>query len=62
MPDNGYDRLRKATVHHYQGYVEGENIYLAASSSGILVKRPVNRGQWVKKGDLIFQLDDNLRL
>lgn len=49
----------KPTVHQYQGYVEGENIYLAAPSSGMLVKRPVNRGQWVKKGDLIFQLDDN---
>ncbi|KTC97710.1 HlyD family secretion protein [Legionella erythra] len=41
----------------YQGYVEGENIYLASPNSGILEKLLVKRGQTVTKGQLIFQLD-----
>jgi len=49
----------KPVVHQYQGYVEGENIYIAAPSSGILIDRAVNRGQRVKKGDLVFKLDEN---
>ena len=44
---------------HYQGYVEGENIFLASPYSGVLVERAVSRGQWVKKGDLIFRLEAN---
>ncbi len=44
---------------HYQGYVEGENIYLASPYSGILVDKHVQRGQFVKAGDLLFKLDDN---
>lgn len=44
---------------HYQGYVEGENLFLASPYSGVLVKKLVNRGQSVKKGDLLFQLEDN---
>lgn len=44
---------------HYQGYVEGENTYLSSSNAGILVKKYVTRGQWVKKGALLFQLDAN---
>ncbi|WP_133140508.1 HlyD family secretion protein [Legionella genomosp. 1] len=42
-----------------QGYVEGENIYLASPYSGILETLAVQRGQMVKKGDLLFQLDKN---
>ena len=45
--------------HRYQGYVEGENIYISSSYSGILKKVFVQRGQRVKKGDLLFKLDDN---
>lgn len=43
--------------HHYQGYVEGRNIYLASPFSGTLIKAYVQRGQHVKKGELLFQLD-----
>ncbi|KTC66794.1 hemolysin D [Legionella birminghamensis] len=42
-----------------QGYVEGENIYLASPYSGILENLAVARGQLVKKGQLLFQLDKN---
>ncbi|KTC87318.1 MULTISPECIES: HlyD family secretion protein [Legionella] len=43
----------------YQGYVEGENIYLASSNSGILKKLLVSRGDQVRQGQLLFVLDDN---
>jgi HlyD family secretion protein len=41
----------------FQGYVEGENLYVASSLEGRLVKRNVERGQRVKKGELLFQID-----
>lgn len=43
----------------YQGYVEGENIYLASPYYGILEQVFVLRGQSVKKGMLLFKLDPN---
>ncbi|STX27847.1 hemolysin D [Legionella beliardensis] len=43
----------------FQGYVEGENIYLASPYSGLLVKLAVQRGQLVKKGQFLFELDPN---
>ncbi len=43
----------------YQGYVEGENIYLASPNSGILIKLAVQRGQLVKKDQFLFELDPN---
>ncbi len=42
---------------HVQGYIEGENLYIASSNAGNLIHLMVRRGQFVKKGDLIFQLD-----
>lgn len=47
----------KNKSHAYQGYVEGENIYLASPYSGILKQLAVNRGQSISKGQLLFQLD-----
>ena len=44
---------------HVQGYVEGENIYLASQNPGNLIHLMIRRGQFVKKGDLIYQLDPN---
>lgn len=41
-----------------QGYVEGENIFLASPYSGLLLNLAVQRGQLVKKGQLLFQLDE----
>lgn len=43
--------------HNYQGYVEGENIYLASPYSGNLFEALVQRGQRVTKGELLFKLD-----
>ena len=45
------------TSKKYQGYVEGENIYLASPYSGVLMQLDVMRGQKVKKGELLFTLD-----
>lgn len=45
--------------NHYQGYVEGENIYLASPYSGHLLEVFVERGQVVKKGELLFKLAPN---
>lgn len=44
---------------YYQGYVEGENVYLASPYSGRLQYLYVHRGQYVKKGQLLFALDPN---
>lgn len=43
----------------FAGYVEGENIYLASPFYGVLKKLAVHRGQQVKKGELLFNLDNN---
>ncbi|RUQ85011.1 HlyD family efflux transporter periplasmic adaptor subunit [Legionella septentrionalis] len=43
----------------YNGYIEGELIFLASPYSGILQKKAVERGQQVKKGQLLFELDPN---
>ncbi len=43
----------------FQGYVEGENIYIACPYEGVLIHKLVSRGQAVKKGELLFQLDNN---
>ncbi len=45
--------------HRYQGYVEGENVYLASPNSGTLKKLFIQRGDQVKKGQLLFQLDSD---
>lgn len=43
--------------HSYQGYVEGENIYLSSPNGGILKKRFVDRGDAVEKDQVLFKLD-----
>ncbi|WP_019215980.1 HlyD family secretion protein [Legionella tunisiensis] len=43
----------------YQGYVEGENVYLASPNSGTLMRLYVHRGDQVKKGQLLFSLDED---
>ena len=47
---------------HFEGYVEGENIYLASPFYGVLQKLLVQRGQHVNKGTLLFVLDPNPQL
>ena len=41
----------------YQGYVEGEFVYVAASEAGRLDRLAVTRGQQVSKGDALFALE-----
>jgi HlyD family secretion protein len=41
----------------YQGYVEGEYVYMASSQAGRLVNLAVQRGQTVAAGGLLFALD-----
>jgi HlyD family secretion protein len=41
----------------FQGYIEGQNLYMESPFSGILQQLPVVRGQTVQKGTLLFQLD-----
>jgi len=41
----------------FQGYVEGEYVYMAAPLSGMLTNLAVARGDMVKTGQLIFELE-----
>ncbi len=41
----------------FQGYVEGENLYLASPFEGKLVKKHVARGQSVHRNEILFQID-----
>lgn len=41
----------------WQGYVEGEFVYVAAPKSGHLTARPVFRGQEIQAGTRVFSLD-----
>ncbi|SAL59911.1 HlyD family secretion protein [Caballeronia terrestris] len=41
----------------YQGYVEGEFVYLASSQSGHLAELPVTRGQTIRSGAPLFALE-----
>jgi HlyD family secretion protein len=41
----------------YQGYIEGEYVYLASSQAGTLTQLQVTRGQTVKAGTPLFLLD-----
>ena len=43
--------------HSTQGYIEGRYIYIASNASGLLIERPIYRGQEVKEGQLLFKLD-----
>ncbi len=43
---------------HFQGYVEGEFVYVASPLAGTLEMLQVQRGQQVKAGDPLFVLDE----
>ncbi|HAM50544.1 MAG TPA: secretion protein HlyD, partial [Nitrospiraceae bacterium] len=45
------------TANTYQGYVEGEFVYMASSQAGQLVNLAVQRGQKVVAGALLFALE-----
>ena len=44
-------------VKTFNGYVEGEYVYIATTTSGLLQTLSVSRGQPVKRGDDLFALD-----
>ena len=46
-----------AEAGYYQGYVEGESIRIGAPVSGTLAALAVRRGQTVRAGDPLFELD-----
>lgn len=44
----------------YQGYVEGEFVYVASQLAGRLDELPAQRGAWVRPGDRLFVLEHAL--
>ncbi len=46
------------TPKQYQGYVEGEFVYVSSALAGTLKTLSVRRGDWVKEGDPLFELDN----
>ncbi|MFH1630133.1 MAG: HlyD family efflux transporter periplasmic adaptor subunit [Pseudomonadota bacterium] len=44
----------------FQGYVEGEFVYVGSPIGGRLEELKIQRGQSVAKGDLLFRLEDEL--
>lgn len=44
--------------HGFLGYVVGEDALIAAPQAGWVAKMAVQRGQGIKRGDLLFTLDD----
>lgn len=50
----------KPSVKPYQGYVEGEFVYIASPLGGRLETLNARRGETVKQGDLLFALEHDL--
>lgn len=48
----------RETHTQYQGYVEGEFVYVSSPLSGTLKTLSVKRGDWVKESDPLFELDN----
>src|SRR5437660_1830606 len=46
--------------NRFQGYVEGEFVYVASPLAGTLESLRVQRGQQVKTGDPLFALDETM--
>lgn len=43
--------------HTVAGYIEGDFTYMSSSQSGRLMALDVHRGEWVKPGQVLFQID-----
>lgn len=41
----------------YQGYIDAEYRFIASDYAGVLVERPIYRGDTIKKGDKLFVLE-----
>lgn len=48
---------RNSNHQQVQGYVEGRYTYIATSVSGVVKQLLVQRGAWVKQGDILFALE-----
>ena len=48
---------KKTDPNLFQGYIEGEYVYVAAPLSGALTNLHVSRGGEVKRGDALFELE-----
>ena len=48
---------RRANPNRIQGYIEGDFVYVASPLAGALDRLQVKRGDQVKAGDLLFQLE-----
>lgn len=46
----------------YQGYVEGEYLYIGSEEAGKIIAVKVKDGMTVRKGDVLFSLDDRFLL
>lgn len=49
---------RRVDDDRVQGYVEGQFVHVASSVAGTLETLHVQRGTWVKVGDLLFELEN----
>lgn len=51
--------IASCSRHRYQlqGYIEGQFRYLSSTQSGLLKKLYVDRGYWIKAGQILFALD-----
>lgn len=47
---------------HYEGYIEGDLTYISSPVAGKLLVMPVDRGTQVKKGQLLFKLEQQPEL
>jgi len=47
----------KNSTNNFQGYIEGEYVYIASPLGGALTNLAVARGNQVKKGQLLFELE-----
>ncbi len=47
----------KSSTDNFQGYIEGEYVYIASPLGGALTNLAVARGHQVKKGQLLFTLE-----
>src|SRR5665213_2862336 len=47
----------KNSSDEFQGYIEGEYVYVASPLGGALANLAVARGDTVKKGQLLFELE-----
>jgi HlyD family secretion protein len=53
----GVTGCRPDTSSSLQGYIEGEYVFVAAPVGGLLNERPVQRGDMVSQGQLLFVLE-----